>query len=186
MAHGDTLASAAASGHTQDVHETNYLASPPTAKKEWKFMGELMASALSSGDLGDFRTPTGTCASPRDGEYAPKDGSACTAFLQCFRCRSYVVTADDLHKLFSVYHQLVSERSKVGKQAWNRHYSHIIRIIDSEVAARGVANGVFTHQQVIEARARAAHAPHPYWQPVIRDFSRAIDEDQERIEAGAP
>ena len=35
-------------------------------------------------------------------------------FLNCFRCSSFVVTADDLHRLLSFYWLLVRERGRIG------------------------------------------------------------------------
>jgi hypothetical protein len=171
LSDSNILESAAAAGHSPTTQEVHYLASPATAARDWKFMGELMADSLYKGDLKDFRTPTGSCLDPKDGEFAPKDGTTCTAFLQCFRCRSYVVTGDDLFKLFSLYYQLVAERDVVGKRAWNRHYSHIIRIIDRDVAERGVRTGTFSATQVSDARVAARSHPHPYWVPIIADHS---------------
>lgn len=162
---GDILATANAAGHSPRVAQTHYLRAGEDAEKNWRFMGIALVSELLTNTLGKTeRTPVGNCTDVRNGEYAPKkDGKVCMSFLNCIRCRNYVVTGDDLYKLFSFYWRLFRERSKMDPRKWKRQFSHIIRLIDQDVVARGLANGIFKADQVEECRERARLTPHPFW-----------------------
>jgi len=62
------------------------------------------------------QTPAGRCRHRRNGEYAPTTpGAQCYSFLNCLRCRHYVVTADDLHRVFSFFWRVLYERNRVSK-----------------------------------------------------------------------
>jgi hypothetical protein len=84
-------------------------------------------------------------------------------FLDCLRCRNYVVTADDLYRLFSFYFRLYAERRRMSIRKWEKSYRHIIRIIDRDVIAAGLQRKVFKRNEVDEARTRAEVDPHPFW-----------------------
>lgn len=128
-------------------------------------MGEILARELEAGDIGAVSepTPAGRCRDNTNGEFAPKNGSRCTNFVKCMQCRSYVVTAEDLYKLFSFYWLLVNERKAIGNRRWSRQYASILRTIDRDVVERGVALKVFTRSEAESARRRALDLPHPYW-----------------------
>jgi hypothetical protein len=161
----DVAVAAAAAGHSVSVAANHYLLPGKGAEERWRFMGEIMADELRHGRLGATfdSTPVGGCRDTRNGQYAPKDGSTCTSFLNCFRCREYVVTGDDLRKLFSYYWLLVRERDETPSREWGRRYGHIIRAIDRDVVEAGIRKKLFTVAQVQNARESARVAPHPYW-----------------------
>jgi len=87
----------------------------------------------------------------------------CTSFLNCLRCRHFVITANDLYKLFSFYFRIYSERNKISKHRWEKELSHIPRLIDNYVIAEGLRRGIFKQRQIDEAKALAQKNPHPFW-----------------------
>jgi hypothetical protein len=85
------------------------------------------------------------------------------SFFNCLRCRNYVVTADDLYRLFSFYWRILRERARMARERWKQQFSHIVRLIDRDVVQAGVMQGVFKKEQVDRERERARHDPHPFW-----------------------
>lgn len=85
------------------------------------------------------------------------------SFMNCLRCRSYVVTGDDLHKLFSFYWRILNERREMDHRIWKKRYSHIVRLIERDVIEEGVATGIFKREKVEEERQRAKIDPHKFW-----------------------
>jgi hypothetical protein len=162
---GDVVATAAAAGNQPQITDTYYLRPGGEAQRNWLFMGTCLVKELLTGTLGATeRTPVGRCSDNKNGEYAPKHGGAvCQSFLNCLRCRNYVVTGDDLWRLFSFYWRVLRERSRVDKRRWDRHLSQIPRMIDRDVIEAGLARKVFTEAQVDTARKRARDEPHPFW-----------------------
>jgi len=162
---GDLGSTAIALGNTPRVAGRNYLAPGEGAKRNWKFMGEVLTRELLTDTLGATeRTPAGRCSDPTNGQYAPRrDGKTCFDFLNCLRCRNYVVTGDDLYKLFSFYWRVLRERDRMDARLWGKHYAHIPRLIERDVIAVGLAKKVFRTVDVEVARERARHDPHPYW-----------------------
>jgi len=128
-------------------------------------MGMCLVQELLSGTLGATeRTPVGRCSDNKHGEFAPKHaGAMCQSFMNCLRCRNYVVTGDDLWRLFSFYWRVLNERGRVSKRRWERHLAHIPRVIDRDVVQDGLVRKVFTKEQVDAARERARREPHPFW-----------------------
>lgn len=169
---GDIVTTASAGGNTVTVTTKNYLRPSEHAQKNWKFMGITMVEELLSATLGATeRTPIGRCSDPVHGDYAPKrEGSVCMSFLNCLRCRNYVVTTDDLHRLFSFYWRVLSERARMTPKRWKREFSHIIRLIDQDVVDVGISKGIFSKAVADSERERARRQPHPFWQgPSIID-----------------
>jgi hypothetical protein len=162
---GDVLATAVAAGNQVRVTDQHYLRPGEDAEKNWRFMGQCLVRELLTNTLGTTeRTPVGRCSDHKNGEFAPRrDGKVCQSFLNCLRCRNYVVTGDDLWRLFSFYWRVLKERSHVDKRRWDRHLSHIPRLIDRDVIQAGVLKNVFTQAQVNAARERARQDPHPFW-----------------------
>lgn len=162
---GNLASTAVALGNTPKVAERNYLAPGEESQKNWKFMGAILTNELLSKTLGSTeRTPSGSCTDPTNGQYAPKkDGSLCFSFLDCLRCRNYVVTGDDLYKLFSFYWRVLQERDRMSTRLWSRHYAHIPRLIERDVIAKGIKQKIFKADAVNSARERARIDPHPYW-----------------------
>jgi hypothetical protein len=89
------------------------------------------------------------------------EGTTCLSFLNCLRCRNYVVTGDDLYRLFSFYWRVLRERERMNARAWDKHYAHIPRLIERDVVNAGLQKKIFRISDVEAARARAE--PHPFW-----------------------
>lgn len=162
---GDIATTAIALGNTPQVAGRNYLLPDEDAKRNWRFMGDVMVEELLTYTIGTtYKTPIGRCSDPVNGQYAPKrDGATCINFLNCLRCRHYAVTGNDLHKLFSFYFRVFAERTRMDKRRWTREYAHIPRLIDDYIVAEGLRRGVFKLAAVETARERARIEPHPFW-----------------------
>lgn len=162
---GDVVSTAVAAGNTVGVTALNYLRPGENARKNWKFMGVALVQELLTNAIGATeRTPVGRCSDNKNGDYAPKhDGATCMSFLNCLRCRNYVVTGDDLYRLFSFYWRILSERARTNTKRWHRQFVHITRLIDRDVIEVGLAKGVFKQALVDRERERARHDPHPFW-----------------------
>ena len=161
----DLVTTAVAAGNTPQVTGNVYLRPGEGSQKNWKFMGVALTRELLSATLGATeKTPTGGCTDTKAGQFAPKrDGATCMNFLDCVRCRNYVVTGDDLHRLFSLYWRIYSERGRMDKRKWERHYAHIVRLIDRDVVQAGMQKKAFNQSEVADARERARIDPHPFW-----------------------
>ncbi|MEN1961186.1 hypothetical protein WCE41_12805 [Luteimonas sp. MJ246] len=160
---GDVLVSASAAGHSPRVAADNYLLPDRQAERRWRFMGHVLTNDLLLKSPTVSKTPSGSCRDAQQGHFAPKDGGTCTRFLDCFRCRDYVVTADDLYKVFSVYWLLIGERSKIPQKHWAKYYAQVIRAVDRDIVEAGVDANLFTLEQATEVKARARITPHPFW-----------------------
>jgi len=157
----DPFITAALGGHSMKVSNDHYLDAPEESEENWRMMGEIrVAELLEKGRVAAHsveNTPIAGCKDSRHGHRAPKNGEHCSDFLNCFRCRSFVVTGDDLYRLFSFYWLLVSERELIGAQQWSRYYAHIVRIIDRQIAPQ------FDAVKVQAAREKSRNVPHPFW-----------------------
>lgn len=163
---GDLATTAATLGNTLRVADQHYLAPNDDARRNWRFMGEILVQELLTRTIGaTYRdTPMGRCADPENGQYAPKQkGATCMSFMNCLRCKHYAVTAKDLYKLFSFYFRVLAERSRMDKRRWAREYAHIPRLIDHYIVAEGLRRGTFKATAVEAARERARTQPHPFW-----------------------
>lgn len=162
---GDIAATARALGNTARTTDRDYLIPSEDTKRNWRFMGQVLAKELETGSLVTQRTPTSRCSDPQNGQLAPKNGTQCMNFLSCLRCRNFVVTGDpdDLHRLFSFFWLVVRERDRVTKKKWKRHYAHLVRLIERDVVARGIAERKLDPDAVRSARDRARTNPHPFW-----------------------
>lgn len=176
---GNVAAAAAAAGNSARVAGRHYLRPTEASERNWAFMGQVLVKELLTGTIGaTARTPVGQCSDPERGDYAPKrEGSACTSFLNCLRCRSYVVTGDDLWRLFSFYFRVLREQVNVDRRKWRQQLAHIPRLIERDVVQAGIVRGVFKAAQVDAARERARHAPHPFWS------SDSVMQDIENLQA---
>lgn len=158
---GNLWITAKHSGHSMKVSDLHYLVAPKEAKTNFRWLGEIRVKQLQTSNvvvLPASNTPVAQCKDPLNGQRAPKNGEYCTDFLGCFRCRSFVVTEDDLYRLYSLYWLLVRERERVGVSHWSKHYQHIIRIIDTKVKPE------FDVAKVEAVREKARVTPHPFWQ----------------------
>lgn len=175
---GDVVATAAAAGNTVRVTSINYLRPGEDAQNNWKFLGEALTEELLTNTVGATeKTPLGRCSDIENGDYAPKKPQIiCTSFLNCVRCRNYVVTADDLYRLFSFYWRILAERSRMNPKRWRKHLAHIVRLIDRDVIGTGLSRGVFKQEIVDRERERARLDPHPFWrsESIIRDFGDLV------------
>lgn len=163
---GDLATTAIALGNTPQVAGRNYLLPDEDAKRNWRFMGDILVQELLTRTIGATYkvTPMGRCGDPVNGQYAPKQaGATCTNFLNCLRCRNYAVTGEDLHKLFSFCYRVFTERTRMDKRRWAQQYAHIPRLIDDYIVAEGLKRGVFKLAAVEASRERARVEPHPFW-----------------------
>lgn len=164
---GDLLATARSAGNTPAAAQ-RYLTVTPDMLDEHRMAGEVLVDTLSGIPVRDH-TPHSGCKDAFNGEFAPKDGSACVDFLSCFRCKSQVVVQDDLYKLFSFYWALFSQRSHVGHDNWRKLFGWVTRVIDRDIAAK------FDAEVVEHEKARARLEPHPMWRsPTVLAALRSI------------
>ena len=136
----------------------HYLQAPEQAKRNLGLMGEIRVQELTCDAPS---VPVGHCKDPFNGDKAPKDGSFCNDFLGCFRCKSFVITGDDLYKLFSFYWAIVRNRDEFGRKDWKRHLRNVLKIVDEEVVPAFAKHGLLP--RVEEEKERAKVNPHPYW-----------------------
>lgn len=137
----------------------HYLQAPEQSKRNIGLMGEIRVKELTS-DLSS--NPVARCKDPKNGDKAPKNGTFCNDFLGCFRCKSFVITGDDLYKLFSFYWAIIRNRDEFGRKDWKRHLRNVLRIVDEEVVPGFAKLGQL--QRVETEKERARTNPHPYWQ----------------------
>ncbi|MBA6355289.1 MULTISPECIES: hypothetical protein [unclassified Colwellia] len=136
----------------------HYLEAPEKSKRNLGLMGEIRVKELTSDTQ---PTPTGRCKDPIDGDKAPKNGTTCADFLACFRCKSFVITGDDLYRLYSFYWAIVRNRDSFGRKDWKRYLRNVMSVIDTEVEPAFFEKGMASHLQAERERARVS--PHPYW-----------------------
>lgn len=162
---GDVVSTAAAAGHTVRTSEVSYLRPGEDSKRNWKFMGEALTNELMTNTVGaTAKTPMGACTDNKGGEYAPnREGATCMNFLNCLRCSNYVVTGDDLYRLFSFYWRVLGERARMNQKRWRNQFGHIVRLIDRDVIEAGLTQGVFRQATIDRERERARADPHPFW-----------------------
>lgn len=155
LSNHDFLITAALSGNTVNVSKTSYLEAPKSAAVMHAFLGEIRNDELLA--LSSEPTIIARCSDPINGQRAPKDGTHCLQVVGCFICKNFVVTGDDLHRLFSFYFYVVSLRNSMPAKQWKRQYAHIIRIIDNEVSPK------FKKSLIEKCRSLAVLTPHPAW-----------------------
>lgn len=164
---GDLLATARSASNTPTAAQ-RYLAVTPDMLDEHRLAGEVLVDTLSAAAPRD-NTPHSGCSDAFNGEFAPKDGSACVDFLSCFRCKSQVIVQDDLYKLFSFYWALFSQRSHIGQDNWRNLFGWVTRVIDRDIAPK------FDATVVEREKARARTEPHPMWRsPSVLAALRSI------------
>ena len=137
----------------------HYLQAPEQSKRNLGLMGEIRVKELTCAEPS---VPVGHCKDPKNGHRAPKDGTFCNDFLGCFRCKSFVITGDDLYKLFSFYWAIIRNRDEFGRKDWKRHLKNVLRVVDEEVVPEFTKLGQL--QRVEAEKERARTNPHPYWQ----------------------
>lgn len=137
----------------------HYLQAPEQSKRNLGLMGEIRVKELTCAEPS---VPVGHCKDPKNGDRAPKNGTFCNDFLGCFRCKSFVITGDDLYKLYSFYWAIIRNRDEFGRKDWKRHLRNVLRIVDEEVVPAFAKLGLL--QRVEAEKERARTNPHPYWQ----------------------
>jgi len=154
----DPLITARHGKHTPQTANQHYWEAPPEAERNMRFIGEArIQHLLGVTYVPAERTAVAGCKDTRYGHMAPKNGTVCTDILSCFRCKSFVVTEDDLYRLYSFYWAVVHERDSFGAKRWEKYLHHIIRIIDNDIGPQ------FDAEQVRAAREQARTSPHPFW-----------------------
>jgi hypothetical protein len=158
---GGNILLAAKGGKWKDAKTADsYWIAPEQSKRNLGLLGEIRVLELTS--QSDIKpTPTASCKDPINGDRAPKNGSPCLEFLACFRCKSFVVTGDDLYRVYSLYWAIVRSRDIFGRKEWKRHLSNVRAVIDEELEPAFIKQGMESHLQTEKERARTN--PHPYW-----------------------
>ena len=165
MSGQDPLITARTGRHTVQTGNAHYWEAPPEAETNMRFLGETRVQELLSKPdvIASDQTPVASCQDVRRGHRSPKNGEPCQDYLGCFRCKSFVVTGDDLYRLFSFYWATLRNYDTFGGKRWTKYLKQVIRLIDEEIAPRFDAN------LVAEQREKAKNQPHPFW----RDLSMA-------------
>lgn len=165
MSGQDPLMTARTGRHAVETGNAHYWEAPPEAETNMRFLGEARVEELLSTPtiIASDRTPVASCQNVRRGHRAPKNGEPCQDYLGCFRCKSFVVTGDDLYRLFSFYWAALRNYDTFGGKRWTKYLKQVVRLIDEEIAPR------FDAGLVNKQRQRAKQQPHPFW----RDLSMA-------------
>lgn len=155
----DPLVTARYGGHSVQTANNYYWTPPLGAEADHRKLIEDRTRLLIATDLqgGENETPLAKCRDTKYGQRAPKNGDHCTEILGCFRCKSFVVTKDDLHRLFSFYWALIEDRRITDNNRWKKQFRHIRQIIDENVAPQ------FDAADIAAIRANAKTDRHPAW-----------------------
>ena len=173
LSNGDLFSVATIMGHTPKVADVHYLVCTDEMRKNATFVGEALPGIYrgndsdSEHDKADVKlinklgnTPVGCCKDSLYGDKAPQDGIRhCSNFFLCFTCTSYAIvgTPKDLHRLFSFYWFLDSERWRSGNRRWMDSFSETMNLID------GFTLDKFNPVIVSEAKASARVNPIKFW-----------------------
>lgn len=160
---GDPLVAARLGKHRLSTANNHYWVPPPEAEANHRKMIERRTQDLIATDCKGEETPTpiAMCTDTINGQRAPKDGSHCTEILACFRCKSFVVTKDDLHRLFSFYWAIVEDRQTTDAKTWQKHFRHIRQIIDENISPQFQAK--FGVKEVEQIKQNAKMNRHLFW-----------------------
>ena len=156
---GDPLVTARHGGHSMQTANSHYWEPPREAEANHKKMMDARVADLIATDLkeGDENTPLAHCRDTLNGQRAPKNGEHCTEILACFRCKSFVVTKDDLHRLYSFYWALIEDRKNSDTKTWSKHFRHIRQVIDENIAPQ------FNATEIAKIKEDAKTNRHPFW-----------------------
>lgn len=156
---GDPLVAAKYGHHSVRTANKHYWEPPADAERNFRMMGEIRVKDIleSNEKRQESPTPIALCADTTNGHLAPQNGNHCTEILACFRCKSFVVTKDDLHKLFSFYWAIIEDRNITNAKSWKRHFRHIREIIDNDIAQQ------FNAKEISRIKKNAKLKRHPYW-----------------------
>ena len=157
---GEDLMAAVRAARHKNLSTTDlYLRAPEESKRNLGRVGEIRVKSILND--GEEKTPMGTCKDTKNGDKAPKNGKTCADFLGCFRCKSFVITLDDLWKLYSFYWAVVRNRDNFGRKNWKKYLKDILRVIDEQIEPRFDDLGALPQVQALKEKARTT--PHPYW-----------------------
>lgn len=147
----------AAKAGKRDVQTSNnhYMVAPKDSAKKMMMLGEIRIKNITDSSI--EHTALANCKDPINGDKAPRTGSLCVNFLGCFRCKSFVVTKDDLYRVYSFYWAIVKGRDNFGRKDWKRHLSNIRKVVDEDIAPQ------FEFEYIDEIKLKAKVNPHPYW-----------------------
>lgn len=155
----DLVAAAHAARHKHQSTTDHYVRAPEEAKKNLGRATEIRVTNILS--EGEEKTPMGTCKDTQYGDRAPKNGKICADFLGCFRCKSFVITLDDLWKLYSFYWAVIRNRDNFGRKNWKKYLKDILRVIDEHIEPRFIELNALPQVQAMKEKARTT--PHPFW-----------------------
>lgn len=142
--------------HTLQIANKHYWEAPPESESNMRLLQEMRINELRVVDVTDC-TPIAHCGDSKNGHRAPKNGSICTNILGCFRCKSFVVTEDDLYRLYSFYWAALKDQQTLQEKGWKKHMRRIICLIDQDIAPK------FDDSIVAEKKEKARVYPHPFW-----------------------
>jgi hypothetical protein len=174
LSNGDLFTVAHLMGHSPKVADQHYLSVTAEMRANATFVGEALPAIYRGerAEAGDGpsakvipirtleSTPLGRCKDSLHGEKAPKDGlTHCVDFMSCLTCRSYAIvgTKDDLHRLFSFYWFLGTERTRIRSAQWAEQYAWAMTLIAAFTQDK------FDRTLVAEAKAQAKENPHLFW-----------------------
>lgn len=160
---GDPLVAARHGNHNLSTANNHYWVPPPEAEANHRKMIEQRTQDLIATDFkgGETPTPIAMCTDTINGQRAPKNGNHCAEILACFRCKSFVVTKDDLHRLFSFYWAMVEDRQITDAKSWRKHFRHIRQTIDENISPQFYAK--FGAKEVEQIKQNAKINRHLFW-----------------------
>ena len=153
----NSVLAARAGKHKPSTGDAHYWEAPVEAESNMRFLGEARVQEMRNGKSSLQKTPVASCNDNVSGQRAPKNGSICSELLGCFRCKDFVVTEDDLYRLFSFYWAVLRARNDFGIKRWNKFLKNIIRIIDNDISPQ------FDVVYVNLIKDKAKETPHPFW-----------------------
>lgn len=153
----NSVLAARAGKHKPSTADAHYWEAPVEAESNMRFLGEARVQEMRNGKSSSQKTPVASCNNNVSGHRAPRNGSICTELLGCFRCKDFVVTEDDLYRLFSFYWAVLRARNDFGIKRWNKYLKNILRIIDNDISPQ------FDVVYVKLIKDKAKKSPHPFW-----------------------
>lgn len=150
-------------GNTPGVADKHYIEPTPAMERDHSIAVEVMVGSLRTiGNRIAELTPVGRCLDPLNGERAPHNGQPCIDFVSCFRCKSQVITGDDMHRLFSFYWLVLREHEHIGSEKWKAIFGWVVRAIDRDITPK-LERVLKDSRTVADAKSRARVDPHPFW-----------------------
>ena len=145
---GNPIITAQIAGNSVRIANDHYLQPSEDSLKNMALLGKIFTNELLDPNTAN-NTPVSKCSN--------KSIEYCTNFHNCVRCSHFIVTKDDLYRLFSYYWMIIRERKHIGKKLWSKNFKHAIKIIDNNIAPE------FDPEIVIYNKEKAKKDPHIYW-----------------------